>query len=112
VKRVVADPAEIFARGFPAEIREEILAEARDHMAPLATALARLSFSELPFDLQTSENERAMAEAAKEIVKLSVKRADLEGTIQILRAWIVKLEIDDGATYGTTKITIAYKKAS
>jgi len=111
VKKTIADPAEIFRVDFPAPVRDQILAEARKHMAMLAPALAEMAFSQLPPEIKTPENRKAMEQGARATVALETSPVPaLAGTIRILRAWITKLEIDDGPIPGTTKILIAYRK--
>lgn len=107
--RAVADPAEIFRPDFPAEMRDRILTEARRHMADLAPKLAKMTFSQFPPELQTTANKKAVIQGAKSAVALETRSPqDLVGTIKILRAWIVKLELVDED--GGTRIRIAYRK--
>ena len=94
MKRVIADPASIFDRGFPASVRDEILKEARRHMAGLSEAVAQNAIDGLPAWQQTPENARSMLKAAKTIVRLGTGPSDLDGTKKILRAWIVRLETE------------------
>ncbi len=107
MKTTITDPAEIFAAGFPTHIRDTIIFEARKHLAPLATEVARQTFAQLPCELKTPGNKEAMEKAAKETVAL---KTTPEETIRILRAWVVKLEIDDEVA-GKTKVSIAYRKS-
>ena len=111
MKMIIHDPSDIFRRGFPSAVRDQILAEARKHMAALAPQLAAMAFSQIPPELRTFQNKQSMSEAAQATVELKTFPLDaLAGTIQILRAWIARLELDDGPTFGTTKIMITYKE--
>jgi len=112
MRQVISDPAEIFAKSFPPYLREQILTEARKHLVELVPELAEKSFAQLPVAIQTRSNRTAMELAARETVKLRAHPPEtLAGTIRILRAWIVKLEITDGPTPGSTKAVVAYRKA-
>lgn len=80
-------------------------------MSALAPTLAEVAFSQLPPTLQTPENKQGITEAAQETVELKTyPAAALSSTLQILRAWITGLILEDGPTPGTTRILISYRK--